>query len=349
VAVLRLLGSLGAGADVVSGGELYRARAAGIPPERIVYSGVGKSPDEIVRALRAGILMFNVESSEELVAINETAAAMGARAPVSLRINPDVDPKTHKYIATGLRESKFGIAIALARESYAKAAALSNLDVVGLDCHIGSQLTELSPFQDALRRLEGLIADLRADGHAIRYLDIGGGLGISYADEKPPHPTEYAKAVLDVVAPLGITLVMEPGRVIAGNSGVMVTRLLYRKHQGGKRFLIVDAGMNDLIRPSLYDSYHEIKPVRENTGEAAPCDVVGPVCESGDFFAKDRAIKDPREGDLLAVLDAGAYSFSMASNYNFRPRAAEVLLEAGRPRLIRRRETFEDLTNCEIG
>ncbi|MCL4233996.1 MAG: diaminopimelate decarboxylase [Deltaproteobacteria bacterium] len=348
LSVLRLLGSMGCGADVVSGGELYRALEAGIPAERIVYSGVGKTAQELEYALRTGILMFNVESSEELAALADAAARLDVVAPVSLRVNPDVDPKTHKYIATGLRESKFGIAIDLARESYARAAAMTSLRIVGVDCHIGSQLTDLAPIRDALSRLERLIGDLRADGHEITHLDIGGGLGISYDDEAPPHPTEYAKAVLDTVAHLGLTLVMEPGRVIVGNAGVLVTRLLYRKRQGDKRFLIVDAGMNDLIRPSLYDSFHEIRPVRETAAPRSAADVVGPVCESGDFLARDREMPDDLErGELLAVMSAGAYGFAMSSNYNSRPRAAEVLVRGERFAVVRRRETYEDLVGPE--
>ena len=347
IAVLSVLGGLGAGADVVSGGELFRAQKAAIPAGKTVYSGVGKTADEMERALRAGILMFNVESSEEMAALSENAGRLGMKAPIALRINPDIDPRTHKYISTGLKENKFGIDISLARDGYAKAAALANIQIVGVACHIGSQLTELGPFKDALDRLLILIRDLRADGHDIRYLDIGGGLGITYQAESPPQPGEYARMVRETIADMNLTLVLEPGRVIVGNAGILVTRLLYRKRQAGKRFLIVDAGMNDLIRPSLYGSWHEILPVRENNGPRSAADVVGPICESGDFFARARELPELAQGELLAVMSAGAYGFSMSSNYNSRPRCAEVMVKDDRHHVIRGRESLDDLIALE--
>ncbi|MCB9479860.1 MAG: diaminopimelate decarboxylase [Deltaproteobacteria bacterium] len=345
--VVATLARLGAGADVVSAGELYRALKAGVDPQRIVYSGVGKTAEEMAYALRAGILMFNVESVEELEALNNVAAEVGKPAPVALRINPDVDPKTHKYISTGLKENKFGIDIAIAEQAYARAGELPNIRVIGLDCHIGSQLTQLGPVQDAVTRMANLIVALRADGHAIEFLDVGGGLGIVYSREHPPAPTEYAQVVLDAVKDLGVTLIMEPGRFIAGNAGALVTKVLYRKTNGEKRFIIIDAAMNDLLRPSLYDSFHEIKPVAEHSESGPPADIVGPICETGDFLARNREFPEVDQGELLAVLSAGAYGFSMASTYNARPKCAEVLVDGDKFHVIRRRETFEDLIEHE--
>ena len=343
LSVLKALGNLGSGADIVSGGELRRAVAAGMDTKKIVYSGVGKTIDEIDLALTTGILMFNVESSEELQQLSERAVSLGVEAPISLRINPDIDPGTHPYISTGLRENKFGFDIHTAEEHYAKARALPGVKIIGVDCHIGSQITDVRPFIDTIDRLSILIGKLREDGDDIRYLDIGGGLGITYNDEEPPHPEAYAEAIRDKVVRLGVTLVLEPGRVIMGNAGAMLTRVLYRKRQDPKLFIIVDAGMNDLIRPSLYDAYHDIRPVIKRERGAVKADVVGPICESGDFLAKDRVLGWPERDDLFAVMTAGAYGFTMASNYNSRGRAAEVLVKDDDFYVIRKREDFEDM------
>lgn len=345
--LLKLFASLGGGVDIVSGGELYRARKAGIPPERIVYSGVGKTVDEIDFALREGILMFNIESTEELKAINSRAGILGCRARIALRVNPDVDPKTHPYISTGMKKSKFGIAADSALKAYEEARSLDHIEILGLDCHIGSQLTEISPFVDALKRLRALIDQLNAMGISIRYLDLGGGLGIPYDQEAPPHPRDYAQAILQELQGLSCTLIFEPGRVIVGNAGVLVTRVLYTKKTEMKNFVIVDAGMNDLIRPSLYGSYHQIQPIQKRSAETQVVDVVGPICESGDFLAHDRALPVVGGGDLLAVMSAGAYGFTMSSNYNSRPRAAEVLVKGDRYHIIRKRESWEDMVHLE--
>ncbi len=347
LALLKLFASLGGGVDIVSGGELYRARKAGISPDRIVYSGVGKTVDEIDFALREGILMFNIESTEELKAINSRAGILGCRARIALRVNPDVDPKTHPYISTGMKKSKFGIAADSALKAYEEARSLDHIEILGLDCHIGSQLTEISPFVDALKRLRALIDQLNAMGISIRYLDLGGGLGIPYDQEAPPHPRDYAQAILQELQGLSCTLIFEPGRVIVGNAGVLVTRVLYTKKTEMKNFVIVDAGMNDLIRPSLYGSYHQIQPIQKRSAETQVVDVVGPICESGDFLAHDRALPVVGGGDLLAVMSAGAYGFTMSSNYNSRPRAAEVLVKGGRCHIIRKRETWEDMVHLE--
>ena len=351
LAVLRLLFQLGAGADIVSGGELARVLRAGGDPAKVVFSGVGKTDAEIAAALRAGLLAFNVESEEELHAIDAVAADMGARAPVSLRINPDVDAQTHPYIATGLKESKFGIAMAEARRVYALARTLAHVDIVGVDCHIGSQLTRTDPFSDAVSRLLGLIEELHADGVALRYLDIGGGLGIPYEGDgaaPPPSPAEYGDAIKSALAPLKLptplTIICEPGRVITGNAGALLTRVLYRKHAEAKHFTVVDAAMNDLIRPSLYGSYHPMRPVvRAAQRPQQVTDVVGPICESGDFLARDRELPALERGELLAIGAAGAYGFAMASNYNSRPRAAEVMVRGDRFAVVRARESVEQL------
>lgn len=347
LAILHLFGSLGGGVDIVSGGELYRALKAGIPPERIVYSGVGKTIEEIDYALREKILMFNIESRRELSLIDERAEKMGVCAPIALRVNPDVDPKTHPYISTGMKKNKFGIDVNSAMAAYMDAKNLKNVKILGLDCHIGSQLTEISPFVDALKRLRMLVKKLEASGIKISYLDLGGGLGIPYDKETPPHPKEYAKAVTEELEGLDCTLIFEPGRVIVGNAGVLLTRVLYAKSTPSKNFLIVDAGMNDLIRPSLYGSYHHIQPIVRRNGGQVLVDVVGPICESGDFLAKDRSLSGVDEGDCLAVMSAGAYGFTMASNYNSRPRVAEVLVQKDRYHVIRRRETLEELIQQE--
>lgn len=349
IAILRLFAKMGGGADIVSGGELHRALAAGVPPEKMVYAGVGKTRLEIQKALEAGILMFNVESSQELVAIDAEAARMGVKAPVALRVNPDVDPRTHPYISTGLKESKFGISYQTALEEYRQAAALDNVDVIGVHKHIGSQITRISPFVDALEKTLELVETLRGEGIGIRYIDMGGGLGITYRDESPPHPVELAERVGPMLKASGLTIIFEPGRVIAGNAGALVTRTLYTKMSEGKVFYVVDAAMNDLARPSLYGSYQGIVPVEEavNERKKVSADVVGPICESGDFLARDRVMPQLRQGDLIAVMSAGAYGFSMSSNYNSRPRVAEALVKGSRFEVIRERETLEDLLRGE--
>jgi diaminopimelate decarboxylase len=346
-AILRLLGRAGAGADIVSGGELFRALRAGIDPKKIVYAGVGKRRDEIEYALKMDILMFNVESVEELVALDQSATEMRAKAHIALRVNPDIDPGTHPYISTGLKENKFGISIDHALEFYQMARTLPNVEVVGVHQHIGSQITEVRPFVDALEKLVGFVKQLKAAGINIRYLNIGGGLGITYKDETPPHPRELSEAIRSRV-PRDCTLVLEPGRAIVGNAGILVTRVVYHKNSGDKKFVIVDAGMNDLIRPSLYEAYHEIKPVVEpSSPESAIVDVVGPICESGDFLAKDRELPLAKQGELLAVMGAGAYGFSMSSTYNSRPRAAEVMAKGTEYFVVRGREVYNDLVRGE--
>jgi diaminopimelate decarboxylase len=346
--VLKLLAREGAGADIVSGGELFRALRAGIDPRKIVYAGVGKRRDEIEYALKVGILMFNVESSEELLALDRAAKEMHSTARIALRVNPDIDPRTHAYISTGLKENKFGIPIEHALEWYQLAKGLPNVEVVGIHQHIGSQITEVQPFVDALEKLLGFVKQLKEAGVSIKYINIGGGLGITYKDETPPHPRDLAKAIHPLLKNAGCTLVLEPGRAIVGNAGILVTSALYHKDSGEKRFLIVDAGMNDLIRPSLYEAYHEIRPVVEDpsAGKAA-FDVVGPICESGDFLAKDREIPEVRQGELIAVMGAGAYGFSMSSNYNSRPRVAEIMVRGNEYFIVRERETYSDLIKGE--
>jgi len=346
-AVLRLLRREGAGADIVSGGELFRALRAGIDPHKIVYAGVGKRRDEIEYALKVGVLMFNVESGEELLALDQAAMEMHAVARIALRVNPNIDPKTHAYISTGLKENKFGIPIEQALEFYQTAKGLKNVEVVGVHQHIGSQITEVQPFVDALEKLVGFVKELKAAGIDIQYVNIGGGLGITYKDETPPLPKDVAQAVRPLLKSCGCTIVMEPGRAIVDNAGILVTSALYHKDSGEKRFLIVDAGMNDLIRPSLYEAYHDIRPVVASDAAEAVFDVVGPICESGDFLAKDRKLPGIKQGGLLAVMSAGAYGFSMSSNYNSRPRAAEVLVRGNEYHIVRERETYEDLVRGE--
>jgi len=346
-AVLRVFINEGSGVDIVSGGELYRAMEAGCEPARVVYSGVGKREDEITYAIQSGILMFNVESPQELDVINACALRCGTRARISLRVNPDVNPKTHPHISTGLRENKFGVPLEDAVEEYRRAHSLDGIDIVGIACHIGSQITDLSPFVDSLDRLKGLIGTLRREGIDIRYCDLGGGLGITYRSELPPHPTDYAKAIIENADELDCTIILEPGRVIVGNAGILVTRVLYTKKSGDKRFVIVDAAMNDLVRPSLYGSYHEIEPVVAHDGIPVQTDVVGPICESGDFLAKGRILPPVERGDLLAVRSAGAYGFTMSSNYNSRLRVPEIMVSNERFYVIRKRETYEMLTEYE--
>ena len=347
LAVLRAFVKEGGGFDIVSAGELFRALKAGADPKKIVFSGVGKKKAEIEYALNAGILMFNVESEQELTVLNEVARGVEKKAPISLRVNPDVDPKTHPYISTGMKKSKFGIDIKRSLEVYKRALSLTHLEVIGVDCHIGSQLTTIPPFVDALSRVKVFVEALRKEGARIRYLDLGGGLGIRYKDEEPPHPEEYAGALIQGLRGLDVTLILEPGRVVVGNAGILVTEVLYLKEGEEKTFVVVDGGMNDLIRPALYGSYQAIRPVVERKGEMIVADVVGPICESGDFFAKDREIPRPQEGDLLAVMSAGAYGFTMSSNYNSRPRAPEILVDGDNFHVVRKRESFEDLVSGE--
>lgn len=346
-AILRIFVNEGSGMDVVSGGELYRALHAGIDPKKVVYSGVGKREDEIEYALREGILMFNVESDQELEVINACAGRTGKKAQIALRINPDIDPMTHPHISTGLKENKFGIDINRSVSEYRKAKRLTHIDIKGIDCHIGSQVTEISPFVDALDRLKKLIYLLRKEDIEIKYLDLGGGLGITYDKESPPSPSDYAKAILAASKGIDCTFIFEPGRVIVGNAGILVSRVLYVKSDGGQNFVIVDAGMNDLIRPSLYGSYHRIQPVFLMERENILADIVGPICESGDFLAKGRIIPRFNRGDLIAVMSAGAYGFTMASNYNSRPRIPEVLVKDSRYYVIKKREDYSDLIRGE--
>jgi len=347
IALLRLFTGLGGGVDIVSGGELYRALQGGVDPQKVVFSGVGKREDEIDYALKTGILMFNVESSQELEKVNQVAGRIGKKAPISIRVNPDIDAKTHPYISTGLKKNKFGIDIDRALMAYRLAARMPHLEILGIDCHIGSQLIEAEPFVEALRKLKGLVEQLRREGITIRYLDLGGGLGITYEDEEPPDPVEYAASILEEIRGFDCTLILEPGRVIVGNAGILVTKVLYFKENEAKRFVIVDAGMNDLVRPSYYGSFHHVLPVKQESREEVVADVVGPICESSDFLAKDRKIPRPNQGELLAVMSAGAYGFSMSTNYNSRPRLPEVLVRDDQMFVIRQRESYEDLVRGE--
>lgn len=347
IGILRVFIAEGGGVDIVSGGELYRAMQAGVDPRKVVYSGVGKRLDEIEYALKANILMFNVESFQELMEIHACAQRLGKKAGIALRVNPDVDPQTHPYISTGLKENKFGIDIKKAIEAYREARKMPYLDIKGVSCHIGSQVTKISPFVDALNRLKKLVHRLREEGMDIRYLDLGGGLGITYNEEQPPHPAEYAKAIIAAAKNMNCTFVFEPGRVIVGNAGILVTKVLYTKTNAEKNFVIVDAGMNDLIRPSLYNSYHQIQPVVIKKRKTMRADIVGPICESGDYLARDRDIPEVERGDLMAVMSAGAYGFTMSSNYNSRPRVAEVLVKGDRSYVIRRREMYSDIVKGE--
>jgi diaminopimelate decarboxylase len=350
--VLGVLVGLGAGADIVSGGELYRWRAAGGDPKKVVFSGIGKTEDEMKAALAAGILAFNIESEEELHVLDRVARDAGTRARIALRVNPDVDAGTHPYISTGLKQNKFGVAAEAAVELLARATKLPGIEVVGLDCHIGSQLTKTSPFSDAIARLIALVLDCETAGVRLRYLDIGGGLGIDYGkgDPPPPSPGEYGAAIRSALAPLArfdLTLLCEPGRVIVGQAGALVTRVLYRKQNEAKHFTIVDAAMNDLMRPALYGSFHPILPVAKADRPVRTTDVVGPICESTDFFARDRELAVPEPGELVALTSAGAYSAAMSSNYNTRPRAPEVMVSGATWDVIRARETLEHLVAGE--
>ncbi|SLN64222.1 Diaminopimelate decarboxylase [Pseudoruegeria aquimaris] len=346
-AVLRVLAEAGAGMDVVSGGEYARAKAAGVPGEKIVFSGVGKTREEMRAALEGGIRQFNVESEPEMVALNEVAMSLGVRAPIAIRVNPDVDAKTHAKIATGKSENKFGIPIARAKEVYAEAAAMPGLDVVGIDVHIGSQLTELEPFRLAYEKVAELTGVLRAEGHEIRRLDLGGGLGIPYerSNAAPPLPVEYGALVKETLGHLDCEIEIEPGRLISGNAGILVSGVIYVKNGEGRDFLILDAAMNDLIRPAMYEAYHDIVPVQEPAPgvEQHPYDIVGPVCETGDTFAKQRLMPPLAAGDLVAFRSAGAYGAVMSSEYNSRPLIPEVLVNGDQFAVIRSRPTYEEM------
>jgi len=347
IAVLRALAKEGAGADIVSGGELLRALRAGIPTDKIVYSGVGKTPGDIELALQSDILMFNVESSQELHLVNRIAGKLRDKATIAIRINPDVETETHPYLTTGSMENKFGIPMKEALHVYEIADGLEHIEVKGISCHIGSQLTDIHPFTKALKSLRGLLRELRNRGMGIGYLNLGGGLGITYNDETPPHPHEYASALKEMIKRDSITLILEPGRVIIGNAGILVTRVLYTKSTANKRFIIVDAAMNDLIRPALYNSFHAVQPVKRIHADPVKADLVGPVCETGDFFARDRAMPPFEQGELIALMSAGAYGFSMSSNYNSRPRPAEVMVGEKQFSIIRAREALEELFRGE--
>ena len=347
LAVLKLFSNLGGGLDIVSGGELYRGLKAGFSPEKIVYSGVGKRIDEIDYALETGILMFNIESLEELDLINKRAGVLKKRANVSIRVNPDVDARTHPYISTGMKKNKFGINTEFAIKGYKAAMGLKNVKIVGIDCHIGSQITEIKPFEDALKSLKLLIKDLEVYGINIKYLDMGGGLGITYSDEVPPQPAEYARAIKKSLGRTKLKLILEPGRVIVGNAGALVTKVLYRKSTDVKEFIIVDAGMNDLVRPTLYKAFHAIKPVHISGEGEIVADIVGPICESGDFLALDRYVQRVNQGDLIAVMSAGAYGFVMSSNYCSRLKIPEVMVKENKFHVTRKRQKYEDLTKGE--
>lgn len=347
LAILRAIHRFGGGVDIVSGGELFRAMTAGVPASRIVYSGVGKTEKEMASALRAGVFLFNVESEEELAALNRIALSIGCRAPVAIRVNPDINPRTHPYISTGLKKSKFGIQARDSLKLYQRSKKMPGISIRGVSCHIGSQIVRIGPFVEAVKQLCKLVEKLRADGHTIRYLDFGGGLGIPYKDEVPPSPAQYGKALSKELSGLDLIVLFEPGRVIAGNAGILLTKVLYRKRQGTRRFVVVDGAMNDLIRPALYGSYHEILPVRRTGGKKERVDVVGPVCESGDFFALGRPFPPVKPRDLLAVMSAGAYGFVMASRYNSRLLASEVLVKEKEFFIVRQREEYKDLLKGE--
>ncbi len=348
LAILNAFAGLGAGFDIVSLGELVRVMRAGGDTSKVVFSGVGKTEEEMRAAIEAEILFFNVESVEELRLLNRVGKELGRKAPVALRVNPDIDPKTHPYISTGFKKSKFGIEIGKAVEVYEEASSMDGIRVTAIDAHIGSQIFELTPFVDSLTKLVNLADDLIDKGVGIEYIDIGGGLGISYKmDEVPPHPKEYAQVITGLVGGKPYKLVLEPGRSLVGNAGMLVTKVLFLKEGTAKKFVIVDAAMNDLIRPAFYESYHEILTVRGPAGAVEKVDVVGPICESGDFLAKDRKFPKVRNGDLLAVMSAGAYGFAMSSNYNTRPRVPEVLVKGGDFRIVRKRETYDEMLSGE--
>ena len=347
LAVLNVLARLGSGFDIVSVGELERVLRAGGAADKIVFSGVGKRKDEIERAMDVGIRCFNVESEAELEVIANIAAQKNIKAPVSLRVNPDVDAKTHPYISTGLKENKFGVAIVDALAVYKKAQAMAAINVIGIDCHIGSQLTEVAPFVDALDRVLALVDQLAEEGIVLQHLDLGGGLGIRYRDEQPPQPAELSRALVEKLQGRDVEIIIEPGRAIAGNAGILLTEVLYLKHSDDHNFAIVDAAMNDLMRPALYGAWQEIVPLRPRENESTQCyDVVGPICETGDFLGKDRDLA-LQQGDYLAVRSSGAYGFGMSSNYNSRPRVAEVMIDGDYAQIIRKRETMAQLFSDE--
>lgn len=347
LAVLKLFASLGSGFDIVSAGELARVLKAGGDAKKVVFSGVGKREDEMNAALDAGILMFNVESAEELVLLDRVGRARGVKAPFALRVNPDVDAKTHRYIATGLKTSKFGVPFEEAVSLYKRSRSMKGLRAVGVDCHIGSQLTDARPVKEAITRVGGLYSELRAQGFPLTHLDVGGGLGVTYSNEKPPGVEAYAKAVLSATKTLGATLVLEPGRVLVANAGVLITRVLFRKKTPARRFVIVDAGMNDLMRPALYEAHHDIVAVKPRRGTKATVEIVGPVCESTDVLGHSRSMAPLEPGDVLAIKTAGAYGMSMASTYNSRQRPAEVLVDGDDYRVVRTRDTLDDLWRGE--
>jgi diaminopimelate decarboxylase len=349
-AVIKTMAALGAGMDVVSEGELRRALAAGVPARKIVFSGVGKTAKEMAYALREGIACFNVESEPELELLSAIAQRVGQRASVSIRVNPDVDAKTHAKISTGKADNKFGITYLRASEVYARAAALPNIDVTGVDMHIGSQITELAPFEQAFKLMGELVVRLKSEGHNIRHVDLGGGLGVPYRGDNdiPPHPDEYAAMVKRTLGHLGLKYMMEPGRMIVGNAGIMVSRVIYVKENEGKTFVVQDAAMNDLIRPTLYDAYHEILAVEERRNETAlEADVVGPVCETGDYFAKSRRLPKFEQGDLVAIMTAGAYGAVQSGTYNTRPLIPEVLVKDDQFAIVRPRQTYEELIGLD--
>lgn len=347
LAVLKLFSKGGAGFDIVSAGELERVRRVGGDTRKVVFAGVGKTEAEMVAALKAGLLMFNVESAEELEALARVGQQLGVEAPFALRVNPDVDAKTHKYIATGLKTSKFGVPFDEALSLYARSKKLKGLVARGLDCHIGSQLTDTRPVRQAMTRVGGLYRALKAKGFPLTHLDVGGGLGVTYTNEAPPGVADYAQAVIEPLEDTGATLVLEPGRVLVANAGVLLTRVLYRKKTPAKHFVIVDAGMNDLLRPALYEAHHDIRPVAPRKGKKATVEIVGPVCESSDVLGHGRQLPPLEQGDLLAIMTAGAYGMSMSSSYNSRPRPAEVLVDDDRARVVRTRETLTDLMRGE--
>lgn len=343
LAILKTFIRMGGGVDIVSGGELYRALQAGVDPRKVVYSGVGKRDDEIEYALNTGILMFNVESEQEIDRLNEIAGRLGKKAGIALRVNPDVDPQTHPYITTGLKKAKFGITIERAIEEYKRARAMKHLDILGIDCHIGSQLTKVEPFVDSIKKLKRLIGELKALDINLKYLDIGGGLGIQYDAEEPPLPADYGSAITAETKDLGLHLIFEPGRNLVGNAGILVAKCLYTKERDEKNFIIIDAGMNDLARPALYGSFHGVQPVVKDQDGLVVADIVGPICETGDFLVKERNVPMFKQGDLMAFMSAGAYGFTMSSNYNTRPRVAEVLVNGDKFAVVREREKVEDL------
>jgi len=349
LAVIKTFADLGAGADIVSKGELFRALKAGVDPSKIVFSGVAKTKDEIEYALDSGILMLNVESEDELLNINAVAKEKGKKAPISFRVNPDVDPKTHPYISTGLKKNKFGVPFEEALDLYLKAKELDGIDIVGVQFHIGSQLLDTTPIYDASVRIAKLIDELNSRNIGISVVDVGGGVGIVYNDKEDKEPSieKYAEQVEKAFADFDLKLVFEPGRFLVGNGGILVSRVVYHKSNGPKNFMIVDAGMNDLLRPSLYNAYHKIEPLVRRGNKRIKCDIVGPICETGDFFARDYEIEDVENGGCIVVFSAGAYGFTMSSNYNSRPRPAEVLVEGDRFRVVRMRETLEDLIRGE--